>query len=192
MSTPVSFRSFFSKTRTRRNKRPTSVPRDFERLEERAVPAVYTWTGAQDGNWSNSANWSGSTVPSAVDTSATLVFGPTSGNNVTSMVDDLGYALSVANITFSASGFVLTTGTSPTLFVPALTATPSPQFTLSGTIADTSGSGSNTFDNTINIALGSNATISVGRPAWRDTITGVRGDAISGGVRQHQRRARAP
>ena len=54
-----------------------------ERLEDRAVPATHTWTGAGgDGNWSNSANWSGGaptlTEGTNHDDPVKLVFGASS------------------------------------------------------------------------------------------------------------------
>jgi hypothetical protein len=55
-----------------------------ETLEDRCVPATYTWIGPSGGLWSNPANWSGG-PPNTVPTAGSSVF----YNTATSSIDDL-------------------------------------------------------------------------------------------------------
>jgi autotransporter-associated beta strand protein len=66
-------------------------PLGLERLEDRAVPAIHTWTGnGTSTNWSDAANWSGG-VPGSLESGGTIVAFNTvasSNDNINNLVID--------------------------------------------------------------------------------------------------------
>jgi hypothetical protein len=81
-------RKIWKSLSTRSTGRPaacrSSRPLALESLEERCVPATYTWVGPSGGLWSNPANWSGG-PPNTVPSAGSTVF----YNTATSSIDDL-------------------------------------------------------------------------------------------------------
>ncbi len=57
-----------------------------ESLEDRAVPATHTWTGAVDNQWSNSGNWTGG-APMVGETNVTVIFD--TGRNTNQDINNL-------------------------------------------------------------------------------------------------------
>ena len=113
----------------------------FEPLEERIAPASHLWSGA-GGNqlWNNAANWSSGGAPTATESAVSLTF--PSVTNKTAQDNIAG--LTVNLVTFTASGYTITGGQNVVL-------------TLAGAAGDNIfsnvGSGTNTFDSTLTLAL---------------------------------------
>jgi autotransporter-associated beta strand protein len=81
------------KRRAIRSRKLRRCPR-LERLEDRSVPATFTWTGAASELWSNPANWAENRVPESgpeadIDRNDRLVF-PQSATRFTSVNDIKG------------------------------------------------------------------------------------------------------
>ncbi|AWM37417.1 Extracellular serine protease precursor [Gemmata obscuriglobus] len=91
-------------------------------LEDRTVPATFTWTGAVDTNWNTSGNWNDGAANTTVPSSPTdvLVFDSTAGANLTSNNDIA--ALTVSEIQITNPGYTIT-GTQPVTVTTAVTDT---------------------------------------------------------------------
>ena len=74
----------------------------FDRLEPRLLLATDVWTGAVNGNWSNSGNWLSGSAPSAGDD---LDF-PSDASNLTN-TNDFAADTHFNNITIDAAGYTL-------------------------------------------------------------------------------------
>ena len=75
----------------------------FDRLEPRLLLATDVWTGAVNGNWSNSGNWLSGSAPSAGDD---LDF-PSSGVSNFTTTNDFAAGTHFDNITIAAAGYSL-------------------------------------------------------------------------------------
>ena len=73
-----------------------------EGLEDRVTPAIHTWIGPNNGSWSRSENWAGSSPPTAGEVGAQLVFNGTSFDSVDNIP-----GLVVDSIAFNANHGVL-------------------------------------------------------------------------------------
>jgi autotransporter-associated beta strand protein len=87
---------------------------DLEQLETRLAPAQFVWNGgAGDGNWASPANWAGGIAPSANDPGPDdLVFPAASGPTL--LKNNVPGTLHVNSITFSATGYTLTSAVGST------------------------------------------------------------------------------
>src|SRR4051794_34630661 len=104
-------------------KTPACPTMQVERLEDRSVPAIYTWTGATSNNWLTSGNWSISGVDSGglagiPDTAGdSAVFdgtGSIANNvpNITSAIATDGITFTGGATSFAITGSKITLGTS--------------------------------------------------------------------------------
>ncbi len=110
---PKLLRVFF---RTMKSRRSDRMARRFhprvEALEERAVPAGYTWQGSQSADWMTAANWMPNGVPGVGDN---VTFDTVNGNdpvlqnNVT--IDSLSATAGFAGHVFKIGGNGLLTVT---------------------------------------------------------------------------------
>ena len=90
-------------------KKPSNPSHRVEELETRLAPASHTWTGAINGNWSNSGNWDAvHGAPAVTESNVVLNFGAAT---TLSMVDDIAN-LNVDALEFSATGYTLSGPTS--------------------------------------------------------------------------------
>ena len=116
----------------------------FEPLEDRFAPASHTWSGA-GGNelWSNAQNWSVGGAPAVGEIAVTLSFPSVTNSSYKTSQDNIP-GLTINSITFTGNGYTITQGSSAVL-------------TLSGTAGDNIfsnvGSGTNTFDISLPLAL---------------------------------------